>query len=309
MRRLSSNGCRVTVAVFLFAASLTCATALGQEGTFGLQSQILIDREAGRVYAMSPGGGFDALDLASGAVLWHSDLADKPLAVSGEMLVSQVESLQAGRLEVAILDAASGRLLRTSAAELPADTIALVDNRMGYSFHAWALPEDKDLVLGWGSSRQKIGGAGSGPVETAASGLSLKVETGELVPLQSAPPVPKARGELTASEKLAGISGRQFLSSDGLTLLTSEPIEDRWAYRWRMYTLDGAPLGEIESPYSYVPFFVEGSLVLFLSKPEMRMVNGRQIGHMELRALDLQSGIEVWKHPVRDTRYYGPYPP
>jgi hypothetical protein len=118
---------------------------------------------------------------------------------------------------------------------------------------------------------------------------------------------------LAASQALSNQSGRQFVSADGRQVLVSERIADDRTfdkYRWSLHTRDGALLGEVSSFVSYSPFAVYDSLLLFSTPP-----NARRIGEelrsepLLMKAFDLRSGAEVWRHALRDTQYRGPFPP
>src|SRR5215203_3122330 len=78
----------------LLAILLLPGAALGQSPGHGvaLQEGVVIAPRLGLAYVMHPGGGIDAVDLASGALRWRSDRAAKPLALSGDRLIAQAES-------------------------------------------------------------------------------------------------------------------------------------------------------------------------------------------------------------------------
>lgn len=82
-------------------------------------------------------------------------------------------------------------------------------------------------------------------------------------------------------------------------------------YVWSIYRISsGQRLAEVRIPDSAQPFFVWNSILVYESAAGNRRVNGKwQEEPLGLRGLDLKSGTEIWKRPLRDTSYHGPYPP
>ena len=302
---------RRTVVVLLITSFLTTvAFAQTARESFDLLSGVVIDTASSVAFVMNPGGGSDAVDLASGEVRWHSDQAGRPLALIDNKLVAQVEATQAGQLDVVVLEATSGSLLRTATTTLPADTVARVDDALGTSFRSWARIDGADLAIGWDASRQLIKGTGFGPLHKTTSAVSLKPDAGTVAPIKAVPTPRKSQPELQGSAKLAGIAGRHFFSADSRHLLASEPLTDRWGYRWQLFTPDGTPLGEVTSLTAYAPFFVAGSVVVYIVQPEMHRVGDKfVVNPLMLRAVDLYTGEEAWIREIRDTTYRGPIPP
>lgn len=285
-------------------------TAQGTGAAFELQPGVVIDKDRGIAFVMNPKGGTDALAIASGEILWHSNDAGRPVAVIEDQLVAQVESSQAGSLELVMIDADSGAVLKTASTALPTGTVARVSNGMGSSFRSWAEIQGGQLAIGWEASKRQLKGTGSAPPQRAASGALLDVSTGTLEPTSKIPAQPKRDREMQSASKLAAVSGRQFLSADGEHVLASEMLEDRWGYRWALFGQDGTPIGQIESTVSYAPFFVAGSVVVYPLPPGARKEGTQLISFpLRLQAVDLESGAELWTREIRDTTFRGPYPP
>ena len=74
-------------------------------------------------------------------------------------------------------------------------------------------------------------------------------------------------------------------------------------YVLRYYDLDsGALLAELRSTSSAGPFCIFGSRLLRLSQPEWRRVEGAMVARpLELVAVDVTSGAQVWRRVIRDT--------
>jgi hypothetical protein len=63
-------------------------------------------------------------------------------------------------------------------------------------------------------------------------------------------------------------------------------------------------------PTSAAPYFVWNSMLVYVSRPYGRRIDGKWIQEpLEIRAVDLRTGREAWKTPIRDTAYHGLFPP
>lgn len=82
-------------------------------------------------------------------------------------------------------------------------------------------------------------------------------------------------------------------------------------YVLRYYDLEeGILLAETQSERSAGPFCLVGSRLLRLSQPEWRQVEGSMVARpLELVAVDIGSGAELWRRPFRDTAFRGFAPP
>src|SRR3954463_16411273 len=94
------------LALLALGSAVTALAAPVDHGA-SLRDGVLVAPDRGLAYVMRPGGGIDAIDLASGNVRWHSDAAAKPLAISGKRLIAQAES-KGDTLDVVALDARRG---------------------------------------------------------------------------------------------------------------------------------------------------------------------------------------------------------
>ncbi|MDO8434754.1 MAG: hypothetical protein Q7S58_20345 [Candidatus Binatus sp.] len=82
-------------------------------------------------------------------------------------------------------------------------------------------------------------------------------------------------------------------------------------YLWSIYSLtSGKRVAEIQMFPSSAPFFIWRSNLIYVSPQYARRVKGTLLQEpLELRALNLKPGTEVWKRELRDTAYRGPSPP
>jgi hypothetical protein len=122
-------------------------------------------------YVQAPGGGVEALDLASGKVLWQTSEVCKPLALAGDRIICQAaEKGKANAVRILVLDVQDkGKLLRRSdAVEFPA--WVSVGTTYGRSFTSRAALDGKGgLRLHWEARAWYAGGARPTPqIERAA---------------------------------------------------------------------------------------------------------------------------------------------
>jgi hypothetical protein len=142
-----------------------------------------------------------------------------------------------------------------------------------------------------------------------SSGEISSLKTGE-VRVALAPRVP----DIPVAERLADVSGDQFLSADGRHVLSSKRIanDSVWEkYRWTIYDRGtGERVGEFRNHLPLAPFFVLDSQVIYETGPYLRQTKKRLVDEpLKIRAVDLQKGQELWSRQVRDTIYRGPFPP
>ena len=312
-----------TLAFFLLtvAVAVVCLSpaALGQQPSMGheLRPGVVIDLPLGLAFAMSPGGGIDAIDLRDGNVRWHSDDADRPVAVSGGRLIAQATSTAPRELALMSFDAAGGGRLASGSFTLPEGTKAPVVDGLGTTFRIWAEGEGTPLRIGWEYSRTVVQGMateGPPPEPKITSGaLSFELSTGATTALGTPVPRLKQRYLADASERVPAADGRQFVSLDGNHVLISRRIADvsSWKqYSWTVVDRNGQELGSIERHNSYSPFVVTATVMVFATPPQARRV-GDEIEEepLSLRGVDIRSGIQQWSREIRGLEYQGPFPP
>lgn len=105
----------------------------------------------------------------------------------------------------------------------------------------------------------------------------------------------------------------QWPSADRRHLLISERVApgERDEYRWNIYSLEtGARVGQLRNRYSRAYFAVDGTRLIHDVWPYSQRVDGKMVEfNRQVQAVDLASGALLWRRPLRDTRYRGPYPP
>jgi hypothetical protein len=299
---------------------------------------VVISPQQGFAYLMRPGGGIDAVDLASGAVRWRSNSAAKPLALAGDRLLAQAESRSANSLDLAVLDARSGAVRDSVRIPLPRGVTATVVDTPTGSFRVRADTAASKVVVRWEATSLQAAGPAQGYLPAANEGqapadkaLAPAVVNGEAV-IDLAAPSQRLKATQAASSVgpagltraalqelrtpvVAGGEGRQLLSADGRHVLVTEPVEAAdltlYRHRWTVYERgSGARLGSVPALVSATPFLVVGTTLYHWSPAHGALQEGRLVEQTAtLRAVSLKTGAETWKTAIRETAFSGPFPP
>jgi hypothetical protein len=315
--------CGVGAAVAVFSLALPPTGAQAQQvAPVTLRSGLVADPVRGLAYVMTAEGGVAAIDLGTGTTRWTSNDAAKPLALVGNLLVSQVESRAAGGpLELVVLDTEQrGALATRGNLELPAGVRVSIGETLEGTFTIDAQPSNGGVIATWNyvpAPRRGVDDTAGvirlRPGEMPRGALRMDISTGQVTPLDTGdvPAVPISRWILPADERIPRAAAAQYQSADGRHVLASERIADdrTWQnYRWMVYDRGtGQPLGEIRNYLSFAPFVVHDSLVVYETTPYVR--RGEEAEPAKLRGVSLRSGQEVWSVPVREIVYRGPVPP
>jgi hypothetical protein len=325
----------------LLAILLLAGVALGQprplhaavaDPGIALREGVVIAPQHGFAYVMRPGGGIDALDLASGALRWRSKSAAKPLTLAGDRLVAQADGRGANALDLVLLDARSGAARDSVRISLPAGVAATVADTAAGFFRVRAESKASTLVVHWEAT--KVAGplqgylpAANDGQEPAAKAMAPKIVTGSAVVDLSAPSLKAKPSSAGPEESLprpalqelqtraVAAEGRQLLSADGRHVLVTEPVETAeltlYRHRWTVYDrASGAKLGSVPAMVSAAPFLVVGTTLYHVAPVSGIRQQGRFIEEpAALRAVSLKSGAESWKKTVGETSFRGPFPP
>ncbi len=308
---------------------------------FQFISGVVVAHDRNEAYVMNPDGGVDAIDLSSGAVAWTTMEASKPLALNGNLLICQVESSgvkKKNRLVLVALNihghgdpAVAGRM------DLPPEVIVSIDEKLNSSFFASAQPSGNDAVIFWEYIYHPIKGVrpenrfplvdqeniemGTMPRTVNSSittgALQMNLTSGIVSPLSTktelTAPKPYQLKSINEKGRIVGVKGRQFVSMDDNIILNSERINNDtvWnKYKWTIFDRSSNQLlGEMRNHYSATPFFLAGSLLVYNTNLFIRRINNELVGEStKIRAVDLNTGQELWGKEIRDTKYYGPFP-
>lgn len=300
------------------AGCLFNAGALANDA-LALRDGLLVDPGAQVVFVMLPAGGIAALEVADGATQWQSDAADRPISLDQGVLLAQVDTAIAGRMDLASLAADTGLAQSNQSLTIDKAVMPIIDEHLGTRFELRRYGPDERQVAWKYESRtvQGMPSANPPPVVSVAGAFSVADGAARV----SAVTTPgKAQLDaiwhqpsLLAGQTIARARGQQFRSINGAHVLAArhEPTDGRWdAWIWEVYGADGSALGTTRSFMGYSPFAVIEGTLLFVTQPFTRRLPDGQYENqpLMLRAVDLASGREAWTREIRDTRYYGPYP-
>jgi hypothetical protein len=292
----------------LGALLLAPALAVAQSGS-ALRDGVVVDPAAGTAFVMSPSGGIDAIDLATGTSRWKSAAASKPLVVTGDSLVAQAAPGDGEQLVVVALDKADGATKRRTDVALPKDLKAQVGDTPAQKTLVRGLLSGTHVVVAWAIESRLARGVASdnGDVEQTTGAATIDPETGAAAEL---------RGSAAANDVLSGLSASemtQLRSVDGQHIVRSEGSSDarnfRTPYRWTITTAAGEAVGIVDSPVALAPFVVSGSQLLYVAPAAGYRDGNRFVSEpLRLRAVDLRSGAQLWAVPLLDASFALPPP-
>src|SRR5688500_13529103 len=146
------------MAMRVLPAILCILTAAGAVVAAEIAPGVAVDGRGSAVFLMSPSRRVEARDAVTGALRWSSAEAVRPLAAAAGRLLAQADA-PAGRLDLVILDAASGRRVAAQSMTLPDEVSALIDEVLGTRFGLLVLPSGPQVRLEWTWERRPVRGA------------------------------------------------------------------------------------------------------------------------------------------------------
>jgi hypothetical protein len=237
---------------------------------FLMRSGVVVDPVAGRLYMMNPQGGIDAVEIASGKLLWTTKAAAKPLAAFDDRLIAQAETGAPGSVPIVFIDTAhEGRPDSTLA--LPARHGPGIGEGLGSSSKIDARLISDGLLVWWSTTQSSISGV-PGFSRTAEDGegalVSLRTRhVTALTPEQAASKLRAERSSIDPSQ-LKGTGGLfslpQLAEGYFVALKLGPATEGQLAAlkRWDAHT--GAPLADIELGFGYASFAISADESSFL---------------------------------------------
>jgi hypothetical protein len=317
---------------FLLALAPIAAQQPGQSSTPGLHDGVVVDPASQMAFVISPEGGIDALDLATGDVRWKSRAAARPLMMVDGLLVAQAAPGARREFVLVALAPAGGAERRRFTVDLPEGVQARVAAGPAEAFKLRTLLAGGAPIVAWAYESRPLRGVAPGReapalaqeqaslARTAAAApetegaIQVDVSAGRAVPVAIDPEQPalEARSQLAATAGAAG--SRRFASVDERHVLVSEPSLDpanwRTPYRWTISDANGASLGTFDSSVSMAPFIVLGTRLFYVAQPESHRAGAvMTTAPLRLRALDVRAGTGLWAVPVADTVYRGKMAP
>ena len=237
-------------ALFLAAASALSVPGTEDARPIALPGGGVLAPNGMIAYVPNPGGGIDALDTASGKLLWQSGQASKPLLATKDRLYAQAGVKGKGnQVKVVALDAETGKEVLTSEPVVFPDWV-VVGTTHGRSFASAMRADGSSLLLIWNARAWYAGGAappraGQERARKSAEGVArIDTKTGKVEMLKEAD-IPKGLPKPTPREAPTA-------KADGITYtLVDSPQRDpkRPFYRKRSLratNADGKVLWERE---------------------------------------------------------------
>jgi photosystem II stability/assembly factor-like uncharacterized protein len=298
---------------------------------FLLRPGALVDRGRQLLYIMAPNGGIEALKLANGEVAWATKDGAKPVAVVGDVLVTQAApTAGANALKMVILSCENGKVVTTGSMGLPEGVRPSIQSTPHRTFSVAAAPVagGREAVVSWqvierpkralppGTKDVLPGPGGGAAAPPAAAGVPathgvFKVNLADGTTAPHEGPAPQAFAPLPPAPRIPDVPGPQLRSADGRHVLARDPAgapkrdaEGPPGLPWRsMVVFDQATkglVGKFPTQLQPLSFFVDGPRIVFETAPFARGPRGSDEEPAKVRAVDLETGKEVWSRPVRE---------
>jgi outer membrane protein assembly factor BamB len=316
-------------AVVWAVVSVFAGTTSAQEQSVILRPGIVVDVKNKLIYAMTP-EGISAIDLTSGTSRWKTTAAAKPLAVTNDLLISQIEpKTRTNRLELVTLDTKNSSVTMRSVAELPTSVKVGIGQTLEGKFDAEAQMLADGPLVTWKFERRPLRGRleessakavvvpppqiEASSLQAAAEGaLRLNLTTGAVsnVDVSLLGSTFNREWTLNANEKVSGAPPTQYQSADKRHIMASERVADEktWAkYRWTIFDrTTNKRIGEFRTHLAFAPFLISNSTLIYETTP---YINAGKQEPAKVRGVNLATGQEIWNVEVREVTFRGPFPP
>jgi hypothetical protein len=138
---------------------------------FEFAQAVVVDSEKPMAYLMAPEARIDEVDLSSGQLLATSTQGARPLLLHHSVLLAQAEPHeQSEGLRLAGLNSRDLAITFEVNVPLPAGVQALIDDRLGASFHVSAHIDVGEIVVQWRSVQRQISGTPTNEPAHVATG-------------------------------------------------------------------------------------------------------------------------------------------
>jgi hypothetical protein len=138
---------------------------------FEFAQAVVVDSEKSVAYVMAPEARIDEVDLSSGQILATSTRGAKPLLLFHSVLLAQAEPHeQSEKLRLVGLNSKDLTVAFEVDVPLPAGVPALIDDRLGSSFHVSARINTGEVVVQWRSVQRRISGTPTNEPAVIATG-------------------------------------------------------------------------------------------------------------------------------------------
>jgi hypothetical protein len=269
----------------------------------------LVDVDSATAYAAAAtGNAVDAIDIATGEVIWTSQRGATPRLLA-ERYVWAAGSPEEGCLEWVLIDRESGRTVGAWQIGLPSGVLPTFDERLGHSFGLVARAEHTGVELFWTHQPYHCSGMMGPPEDTRRQGLiQIDPATGRVVatetsgngwaPERFTTSRPDMSGTMTAADgtrvmlELVGVTWQLVRLDASGARLAERPISDpahdlRWTHTGEVVVTRRLPANTAGHPqlelavyaiddFEQGPFFthvIDASMA-----GEMALVQGHLLG-------------------------------
>jgi hypothetical protein len=314
-----------TYILFLFMTMTLTLSAKDQAG-FDLALGVVVDSDNEMLYVSHREKGMDAISIASGDVVWHSDQATRPIMIRDGQLVALANATKKGSIDLVSFDISNGSFISKKSFTAPSNVLAysseglehkfkikvnydtnpLGDIQWSYSYEvAQGMAQQKSLTEK--KKDNKTYGKINFSQTKTASGLSVLGDA----KLKTLSQKPKSKS-IAIEGKFIQQEGRQFTSVSKKHILVSQVNNklSTWEkYKWDIYNMNNQYLGSFIHYNSYRPFEVVGDTVLLVTSPATNAEGDKVISYpFMINAYSLSRGTQKWTQEIKDHRYQGVYP-
>ncbi len=234
---------------------------------FVMRPGVVVDPTRGAVYMMNPQGGIDAVDIASGKLLWTTKAAAKPLTMFRDQLIAQAETSRGSHsLPIAILDPAQGRRLAEISIPISDPLSPAIDNGRGFSSTVTAQPDGSVVLVRWEVASQRITGISHPVVVTRYSGAAtIDPATRKVSEITAAEAAKRTASSPAIQPRLTGHEGLLFapVKADGafVSIQVGPATAGQPAIlkRWSLATAEPLPDTDLGSGFVAYSIAADGS--------------------------------------------------
>ena len=253
---------------------------------FQLSPGIVVDSERREAYVMGPSGGIVAIDLSTGVPVWRTSSADKPLTLSGDLLVGQAEALGPGNaLRIVTLDTSRrGSQVTEVLVDLPPGVQPMIARSLNRSFTVEARPEPGEAAVSWEFVEQPLRGTAPGPLEVLPGEAAPAASAGAspaIGPTET-PPSAMVDAESGAEATVFRGEARIDLSSGTVTATEARPMTA--APPATVSAGDSAPASDVEP----------GGTISGVPQPQFISADGRHVLSSQRVADDPEWDKYLW---------------
>ncbi len=319
MKRPTQTKIRLLVlSLYLFTGVAAIAQTTTNTAVL-LREGVVINAERTQVYVVAPDTVVQAISVTTGQLDWKAGLKGMPLTIGNGDLIVHVAGMKPNEVTIANLDVRRGEVKSRSTIALPGNAKVKITKLPERSFRLWAKSLNGELNFYWDYTERIVKGSyepSSDSVAVQSGAFKMEWTTRKLNSInKSLIPDNFNKESILAKrdQRVPNNNAQQFISRDDKIILASEKIADDTvfnSYRWQFFDKTNKKLAEIRDYRSYAPFVVAGNILIYETGPYVRSIAGNiKEVPLQIVAIDLRTGRELWRKAILDTVYRGPSPP